>query len=148
MSGPATERGKSGVVGEFVAWFQGAYFFLFGLWPLVGIHSFQAVTGEKTDHLVAGREGDHWLVNTVGALIAVVGFVLLVAAWRRRVRAEVALLGMASAGALPAVDVIYVWRETNAPIYLADAALKPAFVAAWLVHAAIAAAPAGRGGRS
>ena len=40
-------------------WAQSAYFILFGLWPLLHIDSFQAVTGSKTDHLPTGLESDH-----------------------------------------------------------------------------------------
>jgi hypothetical protein len=47
------------------------------------------VTGPKTDHLVTGRESDHWLVMTVGVLITAVAVTLLVAAWRRHVPLEV-----------------------------------------------------------
>ncbi len=50
-------------------WMQGVYFLLFGIGPLIDIRSFKMVTGEKTDHLVTGRESDHWLVMTVGLLI-------------------------------------------------------------------------------
>jgi cytochrome b subunit of formate dehydrogenase len=54
---------------------QGSYYVLTGLWPLLHRSSFLAVTGPKVDL---------WLVNTVGALLAVTGLVLLVAGWRDR----------------------------------------------------------------
>jgi hypothetical protein len=116
-----------------MAWLQGVYFVAFGLWPLFDIRSFQAVTGEKTDHLVTGREGDHWLVNTVGALIVCIGLSLVVAAYRRRVEWEVLLLGLTSAVALATIDILYVQRQTIAPIYLADAAVEIAFLVGWLM---------------
>lgn len=40
--------------------FQGIYYVASGLWPLLHMRSFEAVTGPKRDK---------WLVNTVGALI-------------------------------------------------------------------------------
>ena len=39
-----------------LCWVQGAYFLVTGVWPLVSIRSFQAVTGKKTDHLATGSE--------------------------------------------------------------------------------------------
>jgi hypothetical protein len=116
----------------FLSWVQGLYFTIFGLWPLIHIGSFQAVTGEKTDHLVTGRESDHWLVYTVALLITVIGVVLLTAAWRRRVSSEIALLGFASAAALASIDVLYVVRQTISPIYLADAAVEMIFIVGWI----------------
>lgn len=111
---------------------QGLYYFGTGLWPLVSIESFQAVTGPKTDHLVTGREGDHWLVMTVGALVMAIGLSMLVAAYRRRLTMECVILALASAAALTAIDVIYVVREVIPPIYLADAAAEVGLIGAWL----------------
>jgi hypothetical protein len=116
-----------------VAWTQGVYFLLTGLWPIVHIESFQAVTGEKTDHLVTGHEGDHWLVNTVGALVAAIGLSLIVAAYRQRVAPEVMLVGLLTAAALTAIDIVYVARSTIAGVYLADAALEIAIIVAWSI---------------
>jgi hypothetical protein len=111
---------------------QGLYCLVTGIWPLVSIETFQAVTGPKTDHLVTGRESDHWLVNTVGVLVTANALVLLLAAWRNRPSPEVALLAVASALGLIAIDVIYVAREVLATIYLADAAIEAVFIVGWL----------------
>jgi hypothetical protein len=115
---------KSPKAAIWLCWFQGAYFFVGGVWPLVSIRTFQALTGEKADH---------WLVNTVGALVAAIGLVFLLAAWRRRVSLDALALGLFSALALAAIDIVYVLRETIPPIYLADAAIEIALVALWLV---------------
>jgi hypothetical protein len=117
---------------KILAWVQGAYFFIFGLWPLFSIETFEAVAGEKTDNLVTGLEADHWLVYTVGLLIAVIGATLLVSAWRDAVSLEITLLGGASALALGAIDAVYVARQTILPIYLADAGIEALFVAGWV----------------
>ena len=69
-------------------WFQAVYYIVTGVWPLVGIDTFQAVTGPKTDNLPTGGEGDHWLVMTVAVLVLVVGPALLIAAVRRRILAR------------------------------------------------------------
>ncbi len=109
---------------RYVALLQGIYFVLTGVWPLVSIDTFQMVTGPKTDL---------WLVQTVGVLIAVVGGVLLMAAWRRRTTAEVVLLALGSAAALGAVDVVFVVRKVISPIYLLDAAAEAVLILMWLV---------------
>lgn len=62
-----------------IAWVQGIYFAATGPWPLVDVHSFQKVTGKKTDHLVTGLEADHWLVNTVAELLLIVAWGIAVA---------------------------------------------------------------------
>ncbi len=101
---------------------QGAYFLLTGVWPLVSLKSFYAVTGPK-------REG--WLVQTVGAVIASIGSTLLLGARRRDVPAELAWLGASSAAALALVDLVFVSRRRIPRIYLADAAAELALVGAW-----------------
>jgi len=116
-----------------VCWIQGFYYLLTGLWPLVSIETFQAVSGPKTDHLPTGNEADHWLVNTVGLLITVDALVLLFAAWRGKLPAEVVLLAIAAPLALIVIDVVYVLREVIAPIYLADAVIELLCVALWCV---------------
>ena len=107
-----------------VAAVQGLYFLVTGVWPLVYVESFLAVTGPKTDL---------WLVYTVGALVGVVGAVLLAAARSGRVTPEVALLAVGSALALAAIDVTFVARKVIDPIYLADAAAEVVLVLWWAV---------------
>lgn len=101
---------------------QGLYFAGTGIWPLLHMRSFEAVTGKKVDK---------WLVKIVGALVAVVGGVLVSAAARRSVTAETAALAIGSAGALGAIDTIYAGRARISPIYLADAAVEGLIVTAW-----------------
>ena len=105
-----------------VAVIQGLFYVATGVWPLVHIDSFQDVTGPKTDL---------WLVYTVGLLVAVIGGVLFIAAVRRRVTAEVALLAVGAALALAGIDVVFVAREVIRPIYLADAAVEILLTAWW-----------------
>jgi hypothetical protein len=114
-------------------WIQGVYYLVTGVWPLVSIETFQMVTGPKTDHLVTGREADHWLVMTVGVMITAVAVTLLVAAWRRRNPIEVAVLALATAVGLTAIDIIYVARQVILPIYLADAVAEVILIGAWMV---------------
>lgn len=101
---------------------QGAYFAFAGLWPLVHMSSFVAVTGPKTDL---------WLVQTVGVLVLAIGVALLLAAWRGPVRAETVALAVGSAVGLAALDVVHVAEGTIRAVYLADAAVELALVVAW-----------------
>lgn len=112
---------------------QGVYFALTGLWPLLDIHSFQVVTGEKTDHLPTGRDSDHWLVFTVGVVVLAIGISLFVAAWRDRMALEIAILAVLSASGLGIIDVIFVARRVISPVYLLDALAEAVLVTLWAV---------------
>lgn len=100
------------------------YYLLTGVWPLLHLRSFVAVTGPKTDW---------WLVRTVGALIAVVGLALGASLYDANpLRPTVVLLALGSAVALALVDVVYVARGTIARIYLLDAAAEALLIAGWI----------------
>jgi energy-converting hydrogenase Eha subunit E len=88
---------------------------LTGLWPLVHLASFEAVTGPKVDD---------WLVHMVGLLAAVIGATLIVAARRGHRTPDIMILAVGSASAFTAVDVWYTFRGRIAPIYLADAVVE------------------------
>ena len=86
-----------------------------GVWPLLHMASFEAVTGPKTDD---------WLVYTVGLLLAVIGGVLLAAARRRAVDGAIVALAVGAALALTAVEVVHVFNGTISRVYLLDAAVE------------------------
>lgn len=111
-----------------VALAQGSYFLITGVWPIFSIGTFMMISGPKTDL---------WLVKTVGAILSVIGAVLLTAALRSAVTTELALLATASAAALTAVDVIYVTKKVIAPVYLLDAAAEVALIVWWGVALAL-----------
>lgn len=113
---------------------QGLFYALTGLWPLLHVRSFLAVTGPKVDV---------WLTQTVGALIAVTGLTLLVVAKRRRLGPEWALLAGGQAVTLGLIDIVFVARERIPPIYLADAIVELFLAASWLVLAARRYQPTG-----
>lgn len=125
-------RGNGGDAVHALAFSQGVYFLASGVWPLVHMRSFEKVTGPKADK---------WLVNTVGILVSVVGGVLILAGVRRRVNAETMALAAGCAAGLGAVDVLYASRGRISPVYLADAAVEGALLAAWGISAARAASP-------
>jgi hypothetical protein len=139
----AGDRASAWVTG--LLWVQGLFYLLTGVWPLVSIETFLMVTGPKTDHLQspAPSQADHWLVMTAGVLITAIGAGLLTAAWRREGSAAVAVLAIGAAAGLTAIDVIYVYRQVIAPVYLADAAAEVVLIAAWLLAAVL-----GRRGRT
>jgi hypothetical protein len=102
---------------------QGLFYLATGLWALVSIRTFEAVTGPKTDR---------WLVKTVGVLVSVIGLVLASAGWRRRVDPQSALLASGSAAGLAAIDTVYATKGRISKIYLVDAVVEVALVASWV----------------
>src|SRR5687767_603970 len=90
---------------------QGLYFTVTGLWPLLHMESFLAVTGPKTDL---------WLVRTVALLITCIGTTLLVAAREKQPAASITVLGIASAASLAWVDAYYSLTGVIWPVYLLD----------------------------
>lgn len=105
---------------------QGLYYFLTGVWPLVDIDSFQAVTGPKADL---------WLVRTVGTLITAIAVALLAADWQRQITAPVWIMAVGSAAALTAIDILYVSLGVIDRIYLADAVAELVLIACWCAWA-------------
>src|SRR5688500_7986781 len=95
-----------------LAMIHAGYFVITGVWPILNLRSFVAVTGPKVDY---------WLVKTVGVLVTVVGLTIGIAAMRGQFGIEIFVLGVGSAAALGAVDVIYVTKRVIPRIYLVDA---------------------------
>ena len=94
---------------------QGAYYVATGLWPIIHLTSFEAITGPKVDD---------WLVRMVGLLAAVIGSTLLMAAPQGSRTIEIPVLAIGSAAAFAAIDTWYALRGRIASIYLADAAAQ------------------------
>jgi hypothetical protein len=100
---------------RYVVALQGLYYLATGLWPLVNLRSFEAVTGPKVDD---------WLVHTVGLLAAAIGIALLAGSSRSRLSMEILTLAVASAMAFGTIDLVYALRGTISRIYLADAIVQ------------------------
>ncbi|WP_437900316.1 hypothetical protein [Sorangium sp. So ce124] len=84
----STKRDREQAI--FLAGALGLFYVLAGIWPLVNLRTFEAITGPKSER---------WLVKTTGLLIAVIGTTLVISAQRSRIPPEVALLdGGAAAG--------------------------------------------------
>lgn len=105
---------------SYPGFWQGFYFVITGIWPIIHIRSFLKVTGPKTDL---------WLVKTVGLLITVIGVTLFYAPVPTAF-----LLGITSALALGNIDVIYVAKGTISKVYLLDAVAQLALLMWWLVY--------------
>lgn len=105
-----------------LAQLQGVAYTITGIWPIIHRRSFEAVTGPKTDY---------WLVRVVGALITVIGGVLLLGSRRSKLSPELAFLAAGSALSLAVVDIVAVAVRRISPVYLLDAVGELALVAAW-----------------
>jgi hypothetical protein len=103
---------------------QGIYYLISGVWALVGIRSFQKITGPKEDV---------WLVKTVGLLVTVVGGVLLSAGLRRETAPEIQALAVGSAVSLGGVGLWYSLRGRISKIYLLDTVAETVLVGLWLL---------------
>lgn len=102
--------------------FQGVYYFVTGVWPLIDIDSFMAVTGPKYDI---------WLVKTVGMLITVISLCLLTAGAKRLVDQPVIMLSAGAALGFIGIDVIYVYLNVISSIYLVDALAELIILIIW-----------------
>ena len=91
---------------------QGAYYAATGVSPFVSRRLFEAVTGPKREW---------WLVQTVGALVTVVGAGLTASATRGEPTREMVGIAAGSAVAFTAIDTVYVAKRRIAPTYLLDA---------------------------
>ena len=100
------------------------YFVIGGIWSVVGRRSFEAIAGPKSDY---------WLVRTVGGLLTVVGAVVGVAGWRKRVTPDLAWLAIGSSATLTIIDVVYTAKRRISPVYLLDAAANSVLISGWLV---------------
>ncbi len=107
-----------------VALVQGVYYITLGLWPLLSMSSFEAVSGPKTDH---------WLVRTVAILISLIGLVLLLAAMNKDMGASIRLLAIGSAAGLTFIEIFYAMRGIIWPIYMLDAIGEVVLIAMWMI---------------
>jgi hypothetical protein len=97
---------------------QALYYVVTGIWPLLHLRSFMALTGPKADT---------WLVQTFGGLVAALGLALVLRDGGER--GALKRVSTAAALALATADVWFVARRRISPIYLADALVELALVA-------------------
>lgn len=101
---------------------HGTYYVVGGLWPLVHMRSFEAVTGSKSDR---------WLVRTMSALLVGWGAAVIAASDEDGPSSDLARASATAAAVLAAADVWYVTRGRIAATYLIDGAIEAALVIAW-----------------
>jgi hypothetical protein len=94
---------------------QGGYYVATGLLPFISRRAFEALTGPKREW---------WLVQTVGALVTVIGGALIARGARGHPQPELLFVAAGSAAALAGIDIVYVAKGRIAPTYLADAAVE------------------------
>lgn len=105
-----------------IAYLQGIYYLLTGLWGIIDIDSFMAVTGPKFDI---------WLVRTVSVLIIVISLVILYAGVRKHISQEIVLLSVGSAVGFIIIDVYYTSMDRISSIYLMDALAQLVLLVGW-----------------
>jgi uncharacterized membrane protein YecN with MAPEG domain len=95
---------------------QAVYYVVTGIWPVIHLSSFEAVTGPKVDD---------WLVHTVGLLATAIGLSLGIAVLRDESDDRVVgALAVTSALAFASIDLWYGLSGLISPVYLADAAVQ------------------------
>ena len=109
---------------DLVAFVQGIYFVVTGIWPLISMNTFLKVTGPKTDL---------WLVKTVGIILAVIGAVLITAQVNTEINSSILLLAIGSALGLAIVEIVYVAKRVISPVYLGDALVELILIAWWVI---------------
>lgn len=102
---------------------QAGFYIATGLWPLVGMRTFQLATGPKASP---------WLVKAAGAKIALIGVTLASAEVNDRVTPETVLLSAGSAAVLGTVDVRYAVSGRISKAYLVDATAQALLLAGWV----------------
>jgi hypothetical protein len=107
--------GLSGLVDPIAL--QALYYPATGLWPILHLRSFMAVTGRKKEP---------WLVQTFGALLGAVGMSMLAARDRRGSSAR---LGIACPLTLAAPEAVFVAKGRIRAIYLVDGVVELAMAA-------------------
>ncbi len=101
---------------------QGIYYVATGLWPLVHVSSFEAITGPKRDKFT---------LHTAGSLIVIVGAFLLAASKERQPDPRFAALGVSAAIALASVVAAHARRIR--PVYWLEAIVEVSIAAALLL---------------
>lgn len=103
---------------------QGIYYLMTGIWPVLDIESFIAVTGPKIDI---------WLVKTVGMLVFIIGAGFILTSLQRSANGAMTVVATACIIGFIVVDVGYVVQGVIHPIYLLDAVLQSVFLVLWSV---------------
>lgn len=102
---------------------QGFYFLITGIWPLVSIETFLAITGPKEDV---------WLIHVIGLLIIAIGSSMLTATRDKRRNLSTLILGLLSSFGLFLADVVFHYKGIISEVYLLDAVVEFGFFVFWV----------------
>ena len=105
-----------------MALLQGAYWLVGGLWPVVSMRTFEAVTGRKTDR---------WLSKTMGLMMAAVGGCLLASARRGDPSVDLAQVAASTAAVVCGAGTFYAASGRISKMYLLDAVAEAILVLGW-----------------
>jgi len=101
---------------KYVILFQGLYYFVTAVWPLVHLSSFEKVTGEKKED---------WLVYTVSLMILSSSLVFLYASiTASTISNEVFILALITAFSLGFISIYFPLRGVIRKVYLGDGAVE------------------------
>jgi hypothetical protein len=104
---------------------QSVYTFITGVWPIIHIRSFMAVTGYKTDV---------WLVKTVGALLIPLSVCLFMHLFVKTDKRPVFVLGTLTSVAFICIDFYYAVNDVISDIYQLDGLIQVLFLSAWIYY--------------
>lgn len=103
---------------------QGIYYIMTGIWPLLHMESFLAVTGPKEDI---------WLVRTFGVLTMAAGIGFLVSGIHKIISWPILATAMSAALGLIIMDTYYVLADIIWPTYLLDAVAQGCMLLCWML---------------
>jgi hypothetical protein len=103
--------------------YQGIYYALTGIWPVLSINSFLWISGPKTDL---------WLVKTVGFILLSEGICFITDSITHRISLSACLLAVLNIIFLVTVDVYYSLNGVISPVYLLDAGIQAVFGCLWM----------------
>jgi Na+/melibiose symporter-like transporter len=104
---------------------QGVYYVILGLWPWLHPESYL---------WAAGSDLDIGLLQTLGLTLAVIGVSLAVAAARREESWAIHCLALGSIAALLFSNILFLFRDRFAVLYVLDAVLQVILGALWFLH--------------
>lgn len=104
-----------------VLFVMSSYYLITGIWPILHINSFMAVTGPKTDI---------WLVKMVGLLTISISIQLFAELKNRSASLR---LPVTAALSYLIIDTYYAFNGTISKIYLADGLLQVGFLIALFI---------------
>jgi hypothetical protein len=103
---------------------QGIFYIASGLWPIVHFRSFEKAAGPRYDRR---------LMKALGGLTAVLGATLVAGSFERKSSTALRVLGIGSAIALAAADVVAIARKRlSTKAAIADIVAEGGIVGGWL----------------